>query len=52
MTHQRTLKFFKVLDSHGHFRFSNKQSLKANVHFLEKSKHYTYIIMFLEKIVV
>ena len=38
MTHKRALKFLTVLDSCGPFRFINKQSLNANVHFFKKSK--------------
>ena len=34
ITHKRALKFLAVLDSLGHFRFSNKQPLNGNVHFL------------------
>ena len=52
MTHERALKFLTTLDSRGHFLFSNKQSLNANVDFLEKSKLYAYIIMFLQNLVV
>ena len=52
MTHKRALKFLTALNSGGKFWFSNKLPLNANVYFLEKSKYYTYIIMFLQKLVV
>ena len=52
MIHKRALKFLPVLNSRGHFRFSNKQPLSTNVHFLKKTKYYTYIIMFPQKLVV
>ena len=52
MTHERASKFLATLDSRGHFLFINKQPLNANIDFLEKTKYYTYIIMFLQKIVV
>ena len=52
ITRKRALKFLTVLDSRGHFWFSNKQPLNANIHFLEKSKYYFYIIIFLQKLVV
>ena len=52
MTHKQALKLLTALDSHGHFWFNNKQPLNANVHFLEKSKCFTYIIMSLQKLVV
>ena len=50
ITHKRALKFLTVPDSRGHFRYSNKQPLKENVHFFEKSKYCTFIITFLQKI--
>ena len=49
MTHKRALKFLTDLNSLGHFPFSNKQPLKAKARFLEKSKYYTYLIMFRKK---
>ena len=52
LTQKRALKFRTVLNSRGQFRFSNEQSLNADVHFLEKSKYYTYIIIFLQELVV
>ena len=52
MTHKRSLKFLTVLNSHGHFRFGSNKPVNANVHLLEKSKYYTCIIMFLQKIEV
>ena len=52
MTQKRALKFLTVLDSRDYYRFGNKQPLNANIHFFEKSKYYTYIIMFLQKLVV
>ena len=52
MTHKRASKLLAVLDSRGHFRFSNRQPLNANIHFFEKSKYYICIIMFLQKLVV
>ena len=41
-----------VHNSRGHIRFSNKQPLMASVHFFEKSKYYSYILTFLQKLVV
>ena len=52
MTQKPALKFLTVLDSCGHFQFSNKQPLNADVYFLEKAKYYIYIIMFLQKLMV
>ena len=55
MTHKRVLKFLTARGPHpsrAHFRFSNKQPLNANVHFLEISKYYAKIIIFLQKLMV
>ena len=52
MTHKRAIKFLDVLSSRGYFRLSNKQPLNVNVHFLEKSTYYAYILIFLQKLVV
>ena len=52
MTHKRTLKFRTDLDSYGHFRSKTKEPLNANVPFLENSKYYAYINMFLQKLEV
>ena len=52
MTHKRALKFLSALNSSGNFRFSNKQPRNANIIFLEKSKYYAYMLMFLQKVMV